>query len=328
MIRARSSSVLPYGVARSREHTCRSARKSLTPTSPSARHLVVKRDATTPPPTQVVAAAPTPPNLVENCNYTSEEIMWEMVLVLSDGPREEVFSTLQRSPYYSIMIDETTDISVAKQLIIFDRYLTDKHEVRTSYLGIRDIPDGKADTIVEKLKEFLRFVRADPNIVAGFDSDGAAVIAIVNSKDNCVKLKQVKDVRWLCHHLAVTALRRTYPAVVMSLEREAVERNEAAAKGLAVFLKTHNFISSSRITVEAAGSIRTFARICSVNDSRQPKDIFTEDYTRRATLEQGCAKVDSLLEPQPAVSEDELNHGAYSIVSRDGRMPTTTNREH
>ncbi|KAI8516326.1 hypothetical protein Bbelb_049070 [Branchiostoma belcheri] len=37
-----------------------------------------------------------------NCNYTSEEIMWEMVLVLSDGPRGEVFSTLQ-SPYNAIL---------------------------------------------------------------------------------------------------------------------------------------------------------------------------------------------------------------------------------
>ncbi|KAI8517523.1 hypothetical protein Bbelb_035400 [Branchiostoma belcheri] len=67
---------------------------------------------------------------------------------------------------------------------------------------------------------------------------------IFNSKDNCVKLTQANDVRWLSHHQAVAALRRTYPAVVMSLEREAVERNEAAAKGLAVFLKTPNFCAT------------------------------------------------------------------------------------
>lgn len=68
--------------------------------------------------------------------------------------------------------------------------------------------------------------------------------AIVNSKDDCIKLKQAKDVRWLSHNQAVAALHRTFAAVVMSLEREATERNEAAARGLAMFLKTFKFCAT------------------------------------------------------------------------------------
>ncbi|KAI8494058.1 hypothetical protein Bbelb_284050 [Branchiostoma belcheri] len=59
-------------------------------------------------------------------------------------PRVKRRSLYSKSPYYSILIDETTDRSVAKQLIIFGH-----------------IPDGQADTIVEKLttnhkRELLR----------------------------------------------------------------------------------------------------------------------------------------------------------------------------
>ncbi|XP_078590444.1 zinc finger protein 862-like [Branchiostoma floridae x Branchiostoma japonicum] len=271
-----------------------------------------------------------------NCNYTSEGIMWEMVQVLSDGPRQEVISTLLQSPYYSILIDETTDISVTKQLIIFGRYLTKKHEVRTSYLGILDIPDGKADTIVNKLKEFLRSIGADLTKMAGFGSDGAAVMVgrrsgvatqlrannsmlvnihciahrlalacgqaaqgntylikfkdllgqlyrfyeyspvrmsglqeiqnIVNSKDSCVKLKQAKDVRWLSHHLAVEALRKTFSAVVISLEREAEERHEAVAKGLAVFLKTFRFCATLLMMSDILPTLANLSRLFQQTD--------------------------------------------------------------
>ncbi|KAI8516454.1 hypothetical protein Bbelb_050350 [Branchiostoma belcheri] len=72
--------------------------------------------------------------------------MREMVLVLSDGPRGGVFSTLQKSPYYSITSDRRDNRHIRGQAA---------HHiwpVRTWYLAIRDIPDGKADTIVEKLK--------------------------------------------------------------------------------------------------------------------------------------------------------------------------------
>ncbi|KAI8511817.1 hypothetical protein Bbelb_109170 [Branchiostoma belcheri] len=112
-----------------------------------------------------------------NCNYTSEEIMREMVLVLSDGPRGGgVFAALQKSPYYSIMIDQTTDISE-----------------RTWYLAIRDIPDGKADTIVEKLKEFLkvgeatiRMLRAHNTNVREYKDDTRKIVKFISAPGQLV----------------------------------------------------------------------------------------------------------------------------------------------
>lgn len=63
--------------------------------------------------------------------------MQEMVQVLSDEPRQHIFKSIQKSRYFSLLIDETTDIAVAKQLIIFGRYLTETHEVSPVLLPVK-----------------------------------------------------------------------------------------------------------------------------------------------------------------------------------------------
>ena len=65
----------------------------------------------------------------QNANYTSEMTMREMVKVLADVPRNAIIDSMRSSEYYSVMIDETTDISVIKQLIIFGRYVDGNNEV-------------------------------------------------------------------------------------------------------------------------------------------------------------------------------------------------------
>ena len=48
----------------------------------------------------------------------------------------------------------------------------------------------------------------------------------------------------LSHDRAVAVLRRTYDAVVLSLETEATEQHDATAPGLAKFVRSFNFIAS------------------------------------------------------------------------------------
>ena len=53
-------------------------------------------------------------------------------------------------------------------------------------------------------------------------------------KDPQLKLTQAKDVRWLSHEKAVRNFRQCLPSVLVSLEREAMERHDAQAHGLAL----------------------------------------------------------------------------------------------
>lgn len=56
--------------------------------------------------------------------------------------------------------------------------------------------------------------------------------------DPQLKLTQAKDVGWLSH------LWQCLPSVLTSLEREATERHDAQARGLALFVKDFFFVVS------------------------------------------------------------------------------------
>ena len=69
--------------------------------------------------------------------------------------------------------------------------------------------------------------------------------------DPAVKLKEIADTRWLSHENAVTAIRRCLPALITSLEREAAERTDATAAGLATFVKQPKFICTIAMLSDA-----------------------------------------------------------------------------
>ena len=56
--------------------------------------------------------------------------------------------------------------------------------------------------------------------------------------DPRVKLSKASDVCWLSYEKAVNNLRKCLPSVITSLEREASERHDAQALGLATFVKS------------------------------------------------------------------------------------------
>ena len=59
-----------------------------------------------------------------------------------------------------------------------------------------------------------------------------------------IKTAEAKDVRWLSHERACLNLRRCLPSIITSLEREALERHDAHALGLATFVKKYNFVAT------------------------------------------------------------------------------------
>ena len=80
--------------------------------------------------------------------------------------------------------------------------------------------------------------------------------------DPQLKLTQAKDVRWLSHERAVSHLRQCLKSVILSLERESTEHNNAEAAGLLSFIRNYNFIASlhmfSDLLPHLAGLSRAF----------------------------------------------------------------------
>ena len=110
-----------------------------------------------------------------NAQYNSEQTVAELLHCLSQAIEEKILFDLQSSEFFSLMTDESTDISVLKQLVLVGKYLT--HDgVRTSFLTITDIPNGTAETIEGVMLNFMREKGLQITRLCAFGSDGAAVM--------------------------------------------------------------------------------------------------------------------------------------------------------
>ena len=61
--------------------------------------------------------------------------------------------------------------------------------------------------------------------------------------DPSIKCKLVKDVRWLSHDMAIKAVIRTLPSLLVSLDREASQNKEPTAYGMLKFMKSYKFVA-------------------------------------------------------------------------------------
>ena len=83
---------------------------------------------------------------------------------------------MRGSTFYALMTDESTDIAVLKQLVLLGRCVSATEGVKTSYLCIVDIADGKAESILAAILHFLDAKLLNIAKLRGFSSDRAAVM--------------------------------------------------------------------------------------------------------------------------------------------------------
>ncbi|XP_065831015.1 zinc finger protein 862-like [Oscarella lobularis] len=120
-----------------------------------------------------------------NKTYASEQSMQEMLAAISRSLEMSVVKAVAESPYYSIVIDESTDLSTVKQLAIVAHYLnvdTASLEVRClKLLDMSQYVRADAKGILSAVTEYLSNPGPDlPAIplekMAGAACDGAAVM--------------------------------------------------------------------------------------------------------------------------------------------------------
>ena len=83
---------------------------------------------------------------------------------------------IQDSLFYGIGIDENTDVSLNKNLVVYTRYLA-YWVPRTEFLGMIKVTDGKAETVQIATTSYLfDELGLDPKKMITFGSDGASVM--------------------------------------------------------------------------------------------------------------------------------------------------------
>jgi hypothetical protein len=84
-------------------------------------------------------------------SYCDDKTAWEMTCIIADRFRRLLRDQILESPYYGIMIDETTDNSTTQQLIIYFKYLEQDDNgqlvVQVKYLDLISPTSGSAEDI-------------------------------------------------------------------------------------------------------------------------------------------------------------------------------------
>ena len=142
-----------------------------------------------------------------NATYTSPQIVAEFFEVIDGIVLEDVLHDMQESTAFSIMVDESTDVSILKQLVIYGRAVAGG-KLKTRYLKIIDIDDGKAVTIVDALTAYLHSAGLHLNHMSSFGSDGASVMTGCRGGVATLLRRESSEmiaVHCICHRLALAS---------------------------------------------------------------------------------------------------------------------------
>jgi hypothetical protein len=112
----------------------------------------------------------------ENAKYTSRRITMEFLQVMGEQVEQEKLNDLLASPVFSILIDETIDIAVINEMVIYARFIDSGSQVRTVFLKIVELHNGYAETIESALMTYLEEQSIPLSRLVGFGSDGASVM--------------------------------------------------------------------------------------------------------------------------------------------------------
>ena len=110
-------------------------------------------------------------------DYTSERSSNDMLNSLATCIRKQVDNQLLKSPFLSILADESTDISVTKNLVVFARVLDpDTFKASTHFLHNVKVKNGKAVVITQTLRDLLNDKQVDISKVMALGGDGATAL--------------------------------------------------------------------------------------------------------------------------------------------------------
>ena len=107
--------------------------------------------------------------------YNTTRYFWSCLYALSEVLLLAQRSALLNSPFYNILIDNSTDISAEDHLLIYARYIdADTFEFKTQYLCAVRIVCGTADIMFNAVILVLEVLGLDKSKLVAFCADGAS----------------------------------------------------------------------------------------------------------------------------------------------------------
>ena len=108
--------------------------------------------------------------------YLSDGICRQHLRILASVARRDMMEMVRSSHFIGIMIDETLDISITEQMVIYYRIVGPDGHVKVVFAGIEELDAGDALTITTALLSKLARDEIPLSKVMSFGSDGASVM--------------------------------------------------------------------------------------------------------------------------------------------------------
>ena len=111
-----------------------------------------------------------------SASHDSPVIFNELLACLSDVAQKELTADIRSSPFIGLGLDESTDRSMEKHIVLIVRYVA-RGACCTAYLQCVKIADGKAVTVVDAVKEVAATYKFGMRKMVGLGTEGASVMA-------------------------------------------------------------------------------------------------------------------------------------------------------
>ena len=108
--------------------------------------------------------------------YHHHPVVTEMEQCIADVISKDIKQSIHASPFVSLLIDETVNVTIHKKLIVFIRYADENGCAKTVFKGNYTATAGDAETIYNKFVEICDDLGLDPRRIIGFGLDGASVM--------------------------------------------------------------------------------------------------------------------------------------------------------
>lgn len=114
----------------------------------------------------------------KNASYRSVDIQNEIIGICGSVIKADIMKKVKEAAAYSVLADETADISGTEQLSIGMRYFDEEtQEVQEMFVGFIELKDLDAKSIAHSIDEFLTKEDLNINKCVGFGFDGCSTMS-------------------------------------------------------------------------------------------------------------------------------------------------------
>ncbi|XP_015272828.1 PREDICTED: uncharacterized protein LOC107115600 [Gekko japonicus] len=109
-------------------------------------------------------------------SWRSKNYAFEFIGCINSVVKSEILNDIRESPFHTLIIDGSTEITVSKMLIMYIKFRKTGGDHKTVFAGIVKLAACNSAAIVDSIRKFYDENHLDMNRMVMFTSDGASVM--------------------------------------------------------------------------------------------------------------------------------------------------------